>query len=131
MEQRSDGPADLATLIQAADRRTLAAVVTHLTADAGAVPDLRDKPQIQALALDVLPAFLRGERSPEVPDDEVLQAAMDLAVGQAVPAFVQSLPGFDNWYRGDRDRVTTIAPKSILRFWQDCRAPDPDAYSYR
>jgi hypothetical protein len=47
-----------------------------------------------------------------------------------LPNFVQSLPGFDNWYKGDRDRVTTIAPKSILKFWEDCRSPDPDVYTY-
>jgi 4-hydroxyacetophenone monooxygenase len=77
-------PADLATLVKVADRRTLAAVVTHLTGDPGAVPDLRDKPGIQALALDILPPFVLGERVPEVPNDEVLQAAMDLAVGHPV-----------------------------------------------
>jgi len=93
MEQRAVeiGPEELATLIKAADRRTLAAVVTHLTGDPGAVPDLRDKEQIQRLALDILPAFLRGERVPEVPNDEVLQAAMNLAVGSEVPATYRAL----------------------------------------
>jgi cation diffusion facilitator CzcD-associated flavoprotein CzcO len=32
---------------------------------------------------------------------------------------VQSLPGLDNWYRGERDPVTTIAAKTVLQFWQD------------
>jgi hypothetical protein len=46
-----------------------------------------------------------------------------------LPNYVFSLPTVDNWYRGGRDRVTTIAPKSILQFWQDCRSPDLDAYT--
>ncbi|MPY92708.1 MAG: FAD-dependent oxidoreductase [Acidimicrobiia bacterium] len=84
-------PAELATLIEAADRRTLAAVVTHLSGDPGAVPDLRDKAQIKALALEILPAFLRGERTVTTPGDEVLQAAMNLAVGAEVPAEYRTL----------------------------------------
>lgn len=43
---------------------------------------------------------------------------------------MQSLTTFDNWYRGDRDRVVGIAPKSILEFWDDTRQPSPDAYTF-
>jgi 4-hydroxyacetophenone monooxygenase len=77
---------DLAEILAHADRRTLAAVVTHLAGDPNAVPDLRDRDQIEARAAEVLPPFLSGERTAEPPDDEVLQAAMNLAVGAEVPA---------------------------------------------
>ena len=76
----------LAALLAKADRRTLAAVVTHLSGDPGAVPDLRDRAAIEQLANELLPAFLDGSRTPEAPSDEVLQAAMSLAAGEAVPA---------------------------------------------
>lgn len=77
---------DLADLVAHADRRTLAAVITHLAGDAHAVGDLRNREQIEAKALDVLPAYLDGERTVTPPSDDVLQAAMNLAVGAEVPA---------------------------------------------
>ena len=43
---------------------------------------------------------------------------------------MQSLTTFDNWYRGDSDRVVAIASKSILEFWDDTRQPSPDAYTF-
>ncbi len=81
----------LAELIARADRRTLAAVVTHLAGDPNAVPDLRDRDQIEAKAFELLPAFLSGERTAGPPDDDVLQAAMNLAVGAEVPAEYRTL----------------------------------------
>ncbi len=75
----------LAELVAAADRRTLAAVVTHLADDPAKVADLADRAAIEATALEVLEPFVRGDRQPGVPGDEVLQAAMDLAVGRPVP----------------------------------------------
>ena len=77
--------ASLDELLARADRRTLAAVVTHLSGDPHAVPDLRDRPQIEAKAREVLPPFLDGDTKPAPPDDDVLQAAMDLAIGAPVP----------------------------------------------
>ena len=77
---------ELADILAHADRRTLAAVVTHLADDPNAVPDLRDREQIEAKAAEVLPPYLSGKREPTPPGDEVLQAAMNLAVGQEVPA---------------------------------------------
>ena len=74
-----------------ADRRTLAAVVTHLSGDPAAVPDLRDREQIEAKAAEVLPPYLSGERTPQPPNDEVLQAAMNHAVGAEVPAAYRPL----------------------------------------
>ncbi len=74
-----------------ADRRTLAAVVTHLAADPNAVPDLRDRDQIEAKAAEVLPPYLSGEKTPQPPTDEVLQAAMNHAVGAEVPAAYRPL----------------------------------------
>jgi 4-hydroxyacetophenone monooxygenase len=53
----------LSEILAHADRRTLAAVVTHLSGDANAVPDLRDRAQIEAKATEVLPPFLSGERT--------------------------------------------------------------------
>lgn len=76
----------LAEILAHADRRTLAAVVTHLAGDPDAVPDLRDREQIEAKAAEVIPPYLSGERQVEPPSDEVLQAAMNLAVGAEVPA---------------------------------------------
>jgi 4-hydroxyacetophenone monooxygenase len=75
----------LTHLLAAADRRTLAAVVVHLSQDPNAVPDLADRPAIEARAAEVLPPFMRGDEIPAVPDDDLLQASMDLAVGQPVP----------------------------------------------
>ena len=75
---------DLTDLMEHADRRTLAAVVTHLTGDPNAVPDLRDRAQIEALAREILPPFLRGEKTARAPSDAVLQAAMNLAAGEPV-----------------------------------------------
>ena len=76
---------DIPTLIESADRRTLAAVVTHLAGDPGAVPDLRDRAQIEEAAARLLPAYLSGEKTAGPPSDEVLQAAMNLAAGMDVP----------------------------------------------
>ena len=53
---------ELADLLANADRRTLAAVVTHLSRRPRAVPDLRDRAQIEAAgASSCCPPFLRGE----------------------------------------------------------------------
>ena len=79
------GAPSLAQVLAHADRRTLAAVVTHLAGDAAAVPDLRDRAQIEAKAAEVLPPYLSGERRLEPPSDGVLQAAMDHAAGQRIP----------------------------------------------
>ncbi len=81
----------LSEILAHADRRTLAAVVTHLSGDPNAVPDLRDRAQIEAKATEILPPFLSGERTPTPPDDDVLQAAMNLAVGQEVPAAYRTM----------------------------------------
>jgi 4-hydroxyacetophenone monooxygenase len=77
---------ELMTLLSKADRRTLAAVVTHLSGDPNAILDLADRDHIERKAAEILPPFIEGERQPPVPDDELLQAAMDLAVGAPVPA---------------------------------------------
>ena len=76
----------LSEIIVHADRRVLAAVVTHLCGDVAAVPDLRDRAQIEAKAAEVLPPFLDGSVQPSPPSDDVLQAAMNHAVGAVVPA---------------------------------------------
>jgi len=77
---------DLTPLLASADRRTLAAVVTHLSGDPHAVPDLRDRAQIEEAAARLLPPFIAGEKIASPPSDEVLQAAMNLAAGMEVPA---------------------------------------------
>lgn len=77
---------DISSLLASADRRTLAAVVTHLSGDPRAVPDLRDRAQIEELAARLLPLYLAGEKTAGPPSDEVLQAAMNLAAGEKVPA---------------------------------------------
>ena len=77
---------DIPALLANADRRTLAAVVTHLSGDPKAVPDLRDRARIEELAARLLPAYLSGEKTANPPSDEVLQAAMNLAAGTEVSA---------------------------------------------
>ena len=72
--------------------------------------------------------FEREATSMTVRDDALRAFVDDLCA--RLPNFVQSLKTFDNWYRGDRDRVTTIAPKSVLEFWNETRAPDPAAYDF-
>ena len=47
---------DIPALLANADRRTLAAVVTHLAGDPHAVPDLRDRAKIEAAAAQIAPA---------------------------------------------------------------------------
>lgn len=76
---------DLPSLLASADRRTLAAVVTHLSGDPNAVPDLRDRARIEELAARILPPYLSGEKTAGPPSDEVLQAAINLAAGEKVP----------------------------------------------
>jgi 4-hydroxyacetophenone monooxygenase len=77
---------DIPSLLASADRRTLAAVVTHLAEDPKTVPDLRDRARIEELAAQLLPSYLAGEKTAGPPSDEVLQAAMNLAAGEKVPA---------------------------------------------
>ena len=77
-------PIDIPSLLASADRRTLAAVVTHLAGDPHAVPDLRDRAHIEAAAAQLLPPYLAGEKTASPPSDEVLQAAMNLAAGEPV-----------------------------------------------
>ncbi|MFN0090517.1 MAG: flavin-containing monooxygenase [Acidimicrobiales bacterium] len=77
---------ELAAILATADRRTLAAVVTHLSGDPNAVPDLRDRKQIERLAAELLPGYLAGDATPPTPSDAVLQAAMNLGAGENVPA---------------------------------------------
>ena len=72
--------------------------------------------------------FDSGARSMTV-REEVLRGYVEELCSE-LPNFVQSLPGLDNWYRGDRDRVTTIAPKTVLEFWTDCRSPAREAYAF-
>src|SRR5262249_14586996 len=76
---------DLPSLLASADRRTLAAVVTHLAGDPGVIPDLRDRAHIEKVSASVLPPYLTGEKTAGPPSDEVLQAAMNLAAGEKVP----------------------------------------------
>lgn len=76
---------DIPSLLANADRRTLAAVVTHLSGDPNAVPDLRDRARLEELAMRILPPYLTGEKTAGPPSDEVLQAAMNLAAGERVP----------------------------------------------
>lgn len=84
MDTHTDTNFDLAAVLENADRRTLAAVVTHLANDPGAVPDLRDRAHIEKLAAELIPAFIAGEKTVGPPSDEVLQAAMNLAAGEKV-----------------------------------------------
>lgn len=85
MTTSSIADVDLQTLLTHADRRTLAAVVTHLSGDPNAIPDLSDRAAIEAKAAAILPGFISGDRTPPIPDDELLQAAMNKAIGIEVP----------------------------------------------
>jgi 4-hydroxyacetophenone monooxygenase len=68
------------------DRRTLAAVLTHLTGDVNAIPNPSDREGILAMAQEVLPPYVTGERHAEPVPDVVLEASMNLAAGGEVPA---------------------------------------------
>ncbi len=72
--------------------------------------------------------FDRGATAMTVTAEALSAYQQDLL--ERLPHFVQSLTTFDNWYRGDRDRVIAIAPKSLLEFWNDTRSPDPEAYAF-
>jgi 4-hydroxyacetophenone monooxygenase len=76
---------DLQQALADADRRTMAAVLTHLTGDLNLIQDVHDREHIMATAARVLPPFLSGERAAQPPSDVVLQAAMALAAGGSVP----------------------------------------------
>jgi 4-hydroxyacetophenone monooxygenase len=77
--------AELADALVEADRRTLAAVLTHLTGDVDLVPDIRDREHILRLAAELLPKYIEAGVV-EPPSDEVLDAAMALAAGGVVPS---------------------------------------------
>jgi len=98
---------DLPSLLANADRRTLAAVVTHLAGDPKIVTDPRDRAAIQKHAARLIPPYLSGEKTLSPPTDEVLQAAMSLAAGMPVPAeygpLVREQMGFG----------PTVAPKPL------------------
>jgi 4-hydroxyacetophenone monooxygenase len=71
-----------------ADRRTLSAVVTHLSGDVMRVPQGYDRDMLADLAVEVLEPYLDGSRTVDVPSDELLHAAMELASGEHVdPAY--------------------------------------------
>jgi len=95
------------------DRRTLAAVLTHLTGDVSAVPDPSDRHGILEMAQKVLPPYVTGERRREPVPDAVLQAAMNLAAGGDVPAkygsFVREQMGI-----GPAAPPRKIAPRKAL-----------------
>lgn len=46
---------DMLSLLESADRRTLAALVTHLAGDPGVIPDLRDRAHIESEPDGILP----------------------------------------------------------------------------
>jgi 4-hydroxyacetophenone monooxygenase len=73
------GSSALTEAVARADRRTLAALVVHLAADPGAVPDLGDRDAINAKASALLPDFIEGRRGLDPPDDDVAMSAMRLA----------------------------------------------------
>jgi 4-hydroxyacetophenone monooxygenase len=74
----------LSECVALAERRTLAAVITYLTADASLITDPRDEERLRAVALDVLPAFVGRPEPAEARSDEVLQAAMNLVAGEPI-----------------------------------------------
>jgi hypothetical protein len=104
---------DLRDALSDGDRRTLAAVLTHLTGDVNAVPDPSDRQGILALAQEVLPPYVTGERRAEPVSDVVLQASMNLAAGGDVPAkygpFVREQMGI-----GPAAPPRPIAPRKAL-----------------
>src|SRR5579863_7546942 len=131
---------DLASLLASADRRTLAAVVTHLSGDPKIVPDLRDRAQIEKVAAKLLPPFLAGEKTVEAPSDEVLQAAMSLAAGFKVVIIGAGVSGVLAAIRLEQLGVFSFTileknPEPGGTWWQNsypgCRVDTPSLlYSY-
>lgn len=76
---------ELKALFATADRRALAALVTHLAGDPDAIADVRDRDAVFTTAVEVLAPYIRGEVEVEPPTDEVLRAAMEIAAGEHVP----------------------------------------------
>ena len=74
----------LSQAIKRADRRTLSAVVTHLSGVVDIIRDPYDREALEKIALEVLPPFVAGERPVSPPSEQILHAAMSLAAGGAV-----------------------------------------------
>jgi 4-hydroxyacetophenone monooxygenase len=59
---------------------------------------------------------------------EAVQAYVDEVTAE-LEHYVWSLPGVSNWFRGSRERVTTIVPKRLIDIWREGKAPRIDDYS--
>jgi len=82
----------LSEIIAHADRRVLAAVVTHLSGDARAVPDLRDRAQIEAKAVEVLPPYLDGRATPMPPSATARRSTCQQAAASSQVRACTSVP---------------------------------------
>jgi 4-hydroxyacetophenone monooxygenase len=83
--------AALATLLGTADKRSLAATTVHLAGDPGAIPDVRDAEDVISRAVEVIWPYISSGRSVLPPSEEVLQAAMELAVGHSLDPSYRSV----------------------------------------
>ena len=84
---------NLTPILESADRRTLAAVVTHLANDPKAVPDLRDRARIEELAARLLPP-LTGRNGVDVRTqlDERLETYQGMALAHCPNLFISPGP---------------------------------------
>ena len=86
MEIHVDGKnIPLGVALRVADRRTLAAVIVHLSGDPAVIKDPTDFDELVATGLEVITPYLTGEKEASFPSDEVLQAAMSTCAGVTVP----------------------------------------------
>ncbi len=74
---------------------------------------------------------LMGERNSSriLVKDESVRAYVE-EIDAAFEGWVQNLRTVDNWFRGDRERITTIVPRSLIDFWSSYRTVDADAYFF-
>jgi 4-hydroxyacetophenone monooxygenase len=111
-----DYVADLDAALEEADRRTLAAVLTHLTGQPDLIVDGDGREAIKRLAFEVLVPFINGELTASPPDERVLSAAMNHAADDVVP------PDYERFVREqmligpveEPDRILAGSDLSIL-----------------
>lgn len=108
-------------MLATADRRTLAAVVTHLSGDPHLVPPGCDRERLADIAVEVIEPYMTGAAHPEVPDEDLLHAAMEQAAGEPVdPDYCQLVRehmGFGGTERGEpeaADQLTAPPGFSVL-----------------
>jgi 4-hydroxyacetophenone monooxygenase len=59
---------------------------------------------------------------------DAVQSYVDVVTAE-LEHYVWSLPGISNWFRGSRERVTTIVPKRLIEIWREAKEPVLEDYA--